>query len=102
MARRLRLAAREKAVLAALVSGSRLQSHRHLDGRKEYALHGLDDTAQPVAPTVVERLRDAGLIESNMKFPAATYLLTAKGQQVASLLTPTALRPLIARSVPRP
>lgn len=98
----MRLTAREKTVLAALVSGSRLQSHRHLDGRKEYALHALDDTAQPVAPVVVARLRDAGLIESNMKFPAATYLLTTKGQQAATVLTPTALRPLIARSVPRP
>jgi hypothetical protein len=93
----MRLAAREKAVLAALVSGSRLQSHRHLDGRKEYALHALDGSAQPLEAAVVERLRGRGLIESNMKFPAATYLLTAKGQQLAATLTTTPLHPLISR-----
>lgn len=93
----MRLAANERRVLAALVSGSRLQSHRDLDGRKEYALHALDDSTQPIAAAVVERLRARGLIESNMKFPAATYLLTHKGQQVAQSFTPAALHPLIAR-----
>ncbi len=93
----MRLTAAEKAVLAALVSGSLLQSHRDLDGRKEYALHGLDNSRQPVAAAVVERLRERGLIESNMKFPAATYLLTRRGQQMASALTPAALHPIIAR-----
>ncbi|MCC6166493.1 MAG: hypothetical protein IT329_04625 [Caldilineaceae bacterium] len=97
----MRLSAAEKAVLAALVSGSRLQSHRHLDGRKEYALHTLDDTRRPVAVAVVERLRDHGLIQSNMKFPAATYLLTSQGQQVANTLTPAALHPLTARTFSR-
>jgi hypothetical protein len=93
----MRLAAAEKAVLRALVSGSRLQSHRELDGHKAYALHALDDSMQPVAAAVVERLRERGLIQSNMKFPSATYLLTSQGQQVASSLTPAALHPLIAR-----
>ncbi len=97
----MRLTESEKTVLHALVSGSRLQSHRHLDGRKEYSLHALDDRTQPIAAAVVERLRGLGLIESNMKFPAATYLLTTKGQQVASSLTPAALHPLIARDFPR-
>jgi hypothetical protein len=95
----MRLSAGEKAVLRALVSGSRLQSHRELDGSKRYDLHPLEgDAAESVPGAVVERLRELGLIESNMKFPAATYLLTAEGARVAASLTHSALRPLISRS----
>ncbi|HXF60877.1 MAG TPA: hypothetical protein VNK95_04630 [Caldilineaceae bacterium] len=94
----MRLSAGEKAVLRALVSGSRLQSHRELDGSKRYCLHALSgDASEPVPAAVVERLRERGLIESNMKFPAATYLLTAKGEQAAASLARTPLRPLISR-----
>jgi hypothetical protein len=94
----MRLSAGEKSVLRALVSGSRLQSHRELDGGKRYSLHALTGEAdQPVSAAVVERLRTSGLIESNMKFPAATYLLTSEGAKVAASLTHNPLHPLISR-----
>jgi hypothetical protein len=98
----MRLRRAEKAVLHALISGQRLRSQRDLDGDKRYALYALDATPpQPVAHAVVERLAALGLIESNHKFPAATYLLTVKGEQVAAALTAAPLRPLISRLRPR-
>jgi hypothetical protein len=96
------LGAAERNVLAALVSGYRLQSHRSLDGEKRYALHADGHPDQPVSAPVVERLRDRGLIESNMKFPAATYLLTVRGEQVAASLVDSPLRPLTSRRPPAP
>jgi hypothetical protein len=95
----MRLNAEEKRVLVALVSGRRLQSHRYLDGTKVYALHSADGAAadEPVPLAVVARLRDRGLIDSNMKFPAATYLLTETGRRVAAALVDAPLRPLTAR-----
>jgi hypothetical protein len=97
----MRLSAAEKDVLRALVSGSRLQSHRELDGSKRTCLHALTGEAvQPVAAAVVERLRMLGLLESNMKFPAATYLLTTQGVKVAAVLTDNPLHPLTSRLLP--
>ena len=97
----MRLGREEKEVLAALVSGYQLKSHRYLDGQKEYALH---DTATDITRTVhvatVNRLRDLGLIAGNMKFPAATYMLTSEGERVAVSLTPSPLRPILARLFP--
>jgi predicted MarR family transcription regulator len=91
----------EQQVLAALVSGQHLKSHRYLDGRKVYALHDVANTQDiPVAATVVDHLRDLGLIAGNMKFPAATYLLTPAGERVAASLTQTPFRPLLARLFP--
>ena len=97
----MRLKHAEKTVLRALVSGSHLKSHRYLDGSKLYALHALDhDAPQPVDAAVVDHLRDLGLISSNMKFPAATYLLTAQGAKVAASLTTSPLRPILSRLFP--
>jgi len=97
----MRLGDAEKQVLAALVRGSRLRSHRYLDGAKVYRLHRLDDDAGDEVPAaVVDRLRDRGLIAGNMKFPAATYLLTAKGERIAASLTTSPLRPILARFFP--
>jgi hypothetical protein len=91
----------EKAVLRALVSGYQLKSHRYLNGQKEYTLHDTaTDATRPVQAATVDRLRDAGLIVGNMKFPAATYMLTINGERVAASLTPSPLRPLLARLFP--
>jgi hypothetical protein len=106
-----RLSAEEKRILAAMLEGSQLKSHRYLDGEKTYRLHPLnEDTNQgdgqsvalsiPVSSTAVESLRERGLIESNMKFPAATYLLTPKGERKAASLASSPLRPLTTRPAP--
>lgn len=94
----MRLRGEEKTILRALVSGYQLKSHRELDGSKFYSLHHTgDDSTQPVSAAGIDRLRDLGLIAGNMKFPAATYLLTAEGERVAASLTTSPLRPILAR-----
>jgi hypothetical protein len=97
----MRLGRQEKEVLAALVSGYHLKSHRFLDGQKLYTLHdSAGDATRPVLAATIDRLRDGGLIVSNMKFPAATYMLTVEGERVAASLTTSPLRPLLARLFP--
>lgn len=97
----MRLGREEKEVLRALVSGYQLKSHRYLDGEKAYALHDTaTDATRPVLAATVDRLRDRGLIAGNMKFPAATYMLTIEGERVAASLTTSPLRPLLARLFP--
>jgi hypothetical protein len=94
----MRLGRQEKEVLRALVSGYQLKSHRTLDGKKSYALHDTaTDATRPVSTATVEHLRERGLIAGNMKFPAATYMLTIEGERVAASLTSSPLRPILAR-----
>lgn len=81
----MRLTARQKAILLALQAGDRLKVHRTQDGEKRYLLHRLDDSdAVEMDGAAVDALERAGLIESNMKFPAATFLLTDKGLRTIS------------------
>lgn len=80
---RKRLTDLQKAVLAALWEGWTLKSHRTLDGQKVYRLHGLSGEVKEVADGAVDTLVAAQLVQSNLKFPAATYLLTQKGQATA-------------------
>lgn len=99
---RMRLSKAEQHVLAALVSGRHLKSHRYLDGTKHYALHDAAyHTSEPVDGATVDKLRERGLIAGNMKFPAATYLLTPHGAAVAESLAQAPLKPLLARMIPR-
>ena len=70
----------ELRVLQAMAGGWTLKAHRYLDGRKEYQLHPLDGPSEDVAPEVVKALVDEGLIDSNKKFPAATFWLTDSGR----------------------
>jgi hypothetical protein len=67
-------------LLQAIAHGLTLRSHRDLEGRKEYRLHALDGPSAVVAWEDVEALQSAGLIDSNKKFPAATYWLTDTGR----------------------
>jgi hypothetical protein len=77
----------ERRVLSALAAGWTLKVHRTLDGAKRYCLHPLGDApAEGVPPTTVDALRSQGLLDSNKKFPAATYLLTEKGRQTVVAL----------------
>jgi hypothetical protein len=73
-------------LLQAIANGLTLKSHRDLEGHKEYRLHTLDGQAALVAWEVVEALQSAGLIDSNKKFPAATYWLTNSGRAHLSLI----------------
>ena len=76
-----RLSVDEIGVLLALHQGAALKSHRYLDGRKVYQLHPLSGLTELVDSTTIQRLRSHNLIQSNHKFPAATYALTEVGMQ---------------------
>lgn len=69
-------------VLRAMHHGATLKVHRDLEGQKFYRLHPLEGETTLVAWEVGEMLQEHGLIESNKKFPAATFWLTEKGQAV--------------------
>ena len=82
------LTTEEEAVLCALGAGWTLKSHRDLEGSKRYRLHSLHgETARTVAWETVASLRARNLIDSNKKFPAATYLLTDRGRDVLTALS---------------
>ena len=66
----------QRTLLRAMLDGAALKVHRDLDGNKTHLLHPLTGEPTPVAAELVESLRVLGLIQSNLKFPAATYLLT--------------------------
>ena len=76
----------QAAILRAMSAGAALKSHRTLNGEKTHKLHPLDGPPQAVDRRAVESLRREGLIQSNQKFPAATYLLTDRGLIVAATL----------------
>lgn len=88
----------QQRVLKAIIIGWALKVHRTLDGRKMYRLHPLEGQPETVRRATVKRLRDDGLIDSNKKFPAATYLLTEKGRRVASALSESDNLPLTAKN----
>jgi hypothetical protein len=79
-----RLSPTQKELLLAITAGYSLKAHRYLDGSKVYQLHALDGSVETVQRTTVEALCEHGLLDSNKKFPAATYWLTAKGQALAA------------------
>ncbi|MFN8491792.1 MAG: hypothetical protein U0350_29600 [Caldilineaceae bacterium] len=82
-----RLSQAHKHILIALAQGKRLQDHRDLDGGKVYKLHTLDSTPdEVVVGSLVLDLQHQQLIQSNLKFPAATYRLTDKGAALAATL----------------
>lgn len=66
-------------LLQSLADGDTLKSHRYIDGTKVYQLHALDGSSRSVGRESVETLYERGLIETNQKFPAATYWLTEAG-----------------------
>lgn len=82
----MQLSQAQKRVLVALVNGCSLKSHRYLDGAKIYQLHPLTGSAETIERSTVELLSRQGLIDSNKKFPAATYWLTEKGKTLAIAL----------------
>jgi hypothetical protein len=58
-----------------------------MDGEKIYQLHAMDGSVrEEIGPDVMECLKEARLIDSNKKFPAASYLLTDRGREEASAL----------------
>lgn len=83
-----RLNSQQRHLLVAIHAGDTLKVHRTVDGEKVYRLHPLDGSPeQEIVPADAERLLAQGYIVSNMKFPAAVFLITPEGARaVAKLL----------------
>ena len=85
-------------VLTCLLHGWSLRSHRDLEGNKRFELRSLSGGTQPVALDTVQKMRNKRLIETNHKFPSATFLLTGHGEKVAQKLCDgESNRPLTAK-----
>ncbi len=94
----MKLSPAETELLTALAGGYHLKTHRTLDGTKVSRLHAADGAVVREIPAkVVQRLARRGLLVDNMKFPAATYLLTEEGARLASTLTREGNSPLTTR-----
>ena len=75
----------QQQTLTAVYSGLALRSQRDIEGNKRYELRS-ESAAQPVSRETVLGLRKKRLIETNHKFPSATFLLTTAGEQIAARL----------------
>ena len=85
-------------LLSLLMQGWSLRSHRDIEGHKRFELRSLSGETQPVSLDVVQKMRKKRLIETNHKFPSATFLLTGHGEQVAQTVCDAiSNRPLTAR-----
>jgi predicted transcriptional regulator len=93
-----RLSAASLDILRAMACGATLKAHRDLEGAKHHRLHMLDGTELGVGEAAVRALERRGLLDSNKKFPAATYILTDKGRRMAERLVAREVRPLTARN----
>lgn len=70
-------------LLVAMAHEHFLKSHRDIEGNKSYQLHPLNGEPERVEPRIVEYLRENGYIDSNKKFPVATFWLTEKGREAS-------------------
>lgn len=81
----MKLTAEHLRLLKAIADGHTLKAHRDIEGHKEFRLH-FNDGCPPetLERRWVDELAEAGLIDSNKKFPAATFWLTEKGKAAIS------------------
>jgi hypothetical protein len=70
-------------ILRLVAGGWALKAHRDLEGGKIYRLHPLEGAAEVVGAEAVLGLVELGLLDSNKKFPAATFWLTEAGRRAA-------------------
>ena len=79
-----RLTPAQRALLCALAQGRTLKGHRFLDGRKAFRLYAGPNLLYDVATEDVAALQRHRLLDSNMKFPAAMFFLSARGVALAA------------------
>jgi hypothetical protein len=97
----MRLTRRELGLLHSLAEGHTLKAHRDIDGNKVYRLRRLDGQTEEVPAEVVQQLVERHLLDSNKKFPAATFYLTDLAVEVIGMDSATAsTKGLVARSAP--
>lgn len=85
---------RERRILRLLAQGWTLKVHRSLEGEKLYRLHSLAGKSESVPGEAVRSLERQALIQSNQKFPAATFLLTDQGRTEAAALAGSEVKAL--------
>jgi hypothetical protein len=83
----MRLSGTHTHVLLVISGTGFLKSHRDIEGHKVYKLHPLEGPEEVIPARVVDDLVTQGLIDSNKKFPTATYWLTEKGKQFVAALS---------------
>ena len=77
----------QRKLLAQIAGGARLKDHRDIEGGKRYSLTIDMDKPRVVRATWVDGLVENGLIDSNKKFPSATYWLTEAGKRAAAAMS---------------
>lgn len=75
------LSSEQARILRVMAAGWSLKAHRDIEGGKVYRLHPLEGEAEVVEAETVLGLVERGLLDSNKKFPAATFWLTDLGRQ---------------------
>jgi len=74
----------QRHLLAQIAGGARLKDHRDIEGGKRYTLTVDSAPASEIDSEWVGGLVERGLIDSNKKFPSATYWLTEAGKRAAA------------------
>jgi len=77
----------QRRLLAQIAGGARLKDHRDIEGGKRFTLTIETADAIVVEATWVEGLVARGLIDSNKKFPSATYWLTDAGKGAVAAMS---------------
>jgi hypothetical protein len=77
----MRLSRLHQRLLQVMAGHGFLKAHRDLEGHKVYLLHPLEGGEEVIPAVAVSYLVDHGLIDSNKKFPAATFWLTKLGEE---------------------
>jgi hypothetical protein len=83
----LSLTADQQQLLLKIANGEALKVHRDLEGHKVYRLHDPEGHAETIGRELAESLIDLSLIDSNKKFPAATFWLTETGRRYLHIST---------------
>ena len=89
-----------RSVLEWMAHGAVLKIHRDVDGSKRYLVHPLDGAPIPIGSVTISRMKRTGLICSNQKFPASTYLLTEKALALLNLTEQDGPIPISPRGFP--
>ena len=85
------LTATQQQLLRHLAFGHHLKGHRDIEGRKIFRLYqtASNEVVATPAQADIEALRGLGLLDSNMKFPAARFFLSPAGRRLAAILPDT-------------